>query len=382
MEWPVLAAWYDNVLNYEIVGNPVWSYIVLFFVVFLGLAAGKICKFIIDRFSRSLQTKDKAAVLRLILEALDRPVIFFCAAVALNFGLATLRVKPEVQEMLTKAMHVAFVCIIGYAVFRVVDIVHFFIKQWAAKTGSNVDAMLAPLAVKTLRVVVVVVTVVFILNSVVGAQQLATILAGLGVGGLAVALAAQDTIKNLFGSLMILLDKPFQVGDRVVVAGHDGPVESVGFRSTRIRTLDGELITIPNGDIANAVVKNIGKRPYIRRVANINITYDTPPAKVVRATEILKEILKNHEGMNPEKPPRVFFNEFNSDSLNILVVYWYHPADFVSYLAFTEKVNMEILRRFNEEGIDFAFPTQTLYMAGDAKRQLAVKMLNAADGQA
>jgi len=190
-----------------------------------------------------------------------------------------------------------------------------------------------------------------------------------------VALAGQDMIRNFFGSVMILLDKPFQVGDRVVIGGHDGPVEEVGFRSTKIRTLEGHLVTVPNAEAANTIVQNIGRRPYIRRLSNITITYDTPPEKVRRALEIVKELLANHEGMDEEFPPRVFFNEFNDCSLNILMLYWYHPPDYWAFLEFNEKVNMEILERFNAEGIDFAFPTQTVYLANDEKRQLALRML-------
>jgi MscS family membrane protein len=194
----------------------------------------------------------------------------------------------------------------------------------------------------------------------------ASILAGLGVGGLAMALAAQETVKNLFGSLVILGDKPFEIGERIVVDQFDGSVERVGFRSTRIRLLDGALVTIPNGELANKFIQNMDKRPHIRRIANLSITYDTPPEKVRRAKEILEEILRNHEGMKPDFPPRVHFNEFNNASLNLIIHYWYHPADYWKYMDFSERVNAEILARFNAEGINFAFPTQTLHLAGNA----------------
>ena len=160
------------------------------------------------------------------------------------------------------------------------------------------------------------------------------------------------------------------MGDRIVVGGTDGPVEEVGLRSTRIRTLDGHLVTIPNGTLAHEKIQNISKRPYIKRVANITVTYDTPPEKVERAVEIIKDLLENHEGMSPDLPPRVVFNEFLDAALNILVIYWYSPPNYWDFLAFNQRINLEILRRFNEEGIEFAFPTQTLYLAGDPNRPL------------
>jgi len=121
-------------------------------------------------------------------------------------------------------------------------------------------------------------------------------------------------------------------------------------------------VTVPNSEMVNKAVRNVGKRPFIRRVANITITYDTPPEKVRRAVAILEELLSDHEGRHPDFPPRVFFNEFNDWSLNLLMIYWYHPPDYWDYLAFTHRLNLEILERFNAEGIAFAFPTQTLHV--------------------
>ena len=129
-----------------------------------------------------------------------------------------------------------------------------------------------------------------------------------------------------------------------------------------MRTLNGHLITIPNSTVANSPVENISERPFIKRMSNITITYDTPPDKVARAVEIIKDILDNHEGMNPEMKPKVYFNEFNDWSLNILLVAWYHPGDWWAYLDWCHRTNLEIMRRFEAEGIEFAFPTQTLYM--------------------
>jgi len=220
-----------------------------------------------------------------------------------------------------------------------------------------------------------------------GLQQigfsLATVIAGAGVTGLAVALAAQSTLRNIFGSLMILLDKPFRVGQRIIVGDHDGSVEEIGLRSTRIRLLNGHVTSIPNERMADAEIENVGMRPFIRRVSSINIAYGTPLEKVNRAVEILREILTplkdvnaqatdddtQVEGSNecinhPDFPPRVFFNEFNKDSLNLLMIYWHHPPEYWDFLAFSQRVNEEIILRYREEGIEFAFPTQTIHIAG------------------
>ena len=255
---------------------------------------------------------------------------------------------------------------VAYILYSLVDVVDKRMKDMADKNEHAMNAMFVYVAGKSIRITIVVLAL-FQIATILSDKPLTAIIASLGVGGLAIALAGQDTIKNFFGSLIIMADKPFLLGERITVDGHDGPVESVGLRSTRIRTLDGHLVTIPNGELANKSIKNIGKRPYIRRLFNITITYDTPPEKIDRSLEIIRDILKDHEGMDAEFPPRIFFNDFNSDSLNIIVIYWYHPPNYWAFLAFGEKVNKEILTQFNNEGINFAFPTQTIHLAKEEK---------------
>jgi Small-conductance mechanosensitive channel len=173
---------------------------------------------------------------------------------------------------------------------------------------------------------------------------------------------------------MIILDKPFKIGDRIVTQGYDGVVEQIGFRSTRVRTLTGHQVTIPNEKMAGVSVENIGRRPSIRRLTNITITYDTPIEKVEKAVAIIREILENHEGMDPEFPPRVYFNEFNDASLNIMMIYWYFPPNYWDFLHFSEGVNLKIMRAFEAEGIEFAFPTTTTYLAQDNRRPLHITL--------
>jgi len=195
---------------------------------------------------------------------------------------------------------------------------------------------------------------------------LTTLLAGAGVGGLAVALAAQDSLKNLFGSMMIILDKPYRVGERIALKGYDGVVEEIGLRSTKIRLLTGHQACIPNEEMARCDIENIGRRPYIRRVENIAVPFDTPPAKIEQAVEIVRKLLDNHEGMEPDFPPRVFFDKYNRDSANLKVIYWYHPPAYWDFLAFSERFNLQVIQRFEAAGIRFALPgTTTEWVARD-----------------
>ena len=362
-----------DLFNYEIAGQKAWRIVVFFGVVLVSLIVGRLSRYFMERAAKHSVVANRASMSKLM-TSLSRPAVLLAFAIGVWLALPFLQLPETGRNIAGTASHVLFVVAVGYAVYRLVDVVDYYLAEFAKRTESKVDDMLVPLVGKSIRITVFVLVLAQVVQSL-SDKPLTSVLAGLGVGGLAIALAGQDTIRNVFGSLVILGDKPFEIGDRIVVDGHDGPVESVGFRSTRIRTLEGHLVTVPNAEMVDKIVQNIGKRPHIRRLANITVTYDTPPEKVRRAVEIIKEILADHEGIHPDFPPRVFFSDFNDCSLNIIMLYWYHPPDYWAYMAFTEKVNHEILTRFNEEGIEFAFPTQTLYLANDEKRQLAVRLL-------
>jgi len=191
--------------------------------------------------------------------------------------------------------------------------------------------------------------------------KLTTLLASAGIGGLAIALAAQDTLKTLFGTIMLMADKPFRVGERIQFKKYDGVVEDIGLRSTRVRLLTGNLVTIPNDELARFDIENITRRPHIRRTANIKIPLDTPRDKLEQCVELIRGALKDHEAMNPKFPPRVFFNDFNDDSFNIKIFYWYSPPEFWDFLAFSEKMNLEIFQAFEKQGINFSQPYRVVH---------------------
>ena len=152
-----------------------------------------------------------------------------------------------------------------------------------------------------------------------------------------------------------------------MVKGHDGEVEEIGLRSTKIRLLTGHQTIVPNMDMVRLDIENIDRRPHIRHRANIGLPYDTPIAKVTRAVDIIRAILADHEGMAEDKPAQVYFNAFNHDCLNIIFFYWYHPASYWDYLAFSQRVNEQIMTQFKDEEIHFALPSQRLFLEHDSE---------------
>jgi MscS family membrane protein len=190
------------------------------------------------------------------------------------------------------------------------------------------------------------------------------VLASLSIGGLALGLAAQDTVANLFGAVAVFMDKPFQVGDFVKLEAIEGNVETIGLRSTRIRNLDGHLITVPNKTMGNATITNVTRRPTIRTIMDMGVTYDTTSGQLRKAIAILKEVY----GADPKtKDLIVGFNQFAASSLNIRVIHWWDGTDFKLYLAGLQEMNLAVKERFEAEKISFAFPTQTLYVKQDSQ---------------
>jgi MscS family membrane protein len=200
---------------------------------------------------------------------------------------------------------------------------------------------------------------------------LAPLLAGVGIGGLAIALAARPSLENIIGSFTIFADHPYRVGQRIKALGQDGFVEAIGLRSTRIRLLSGHLTTIPNEKMISAEIENIGERPYIRRKLDLALKLGTPPAKLNRAVEIIRNILALPDGPDaaghpntaindPNFPPRVFFDDIRRDAMNILILYWYAPPNRWEYLEHAHWINVQILEQFSAEGIRLALPAQSL----------------------
>ncbi|MDY6914130.1 MAG: mechanosensitive ion channel [Planctomycetota bacterium] len=376
---PLAWAWTDWLIETKFLNNELWRWLALLGVLLVGLLVGKVVSLLLQKHGQVLCDRQKSWLLGRLLRSLSGPVTMLALAVGLYIaaGFMNLRyessppaeggvpVVTDLKSLWLNACSTIAVLATGWFIYKLVDAIEFFLLRWTSKTNTLLDDQLVPIIRKTLRIFVVVVAGLFIAQNIFH-WQIGAMLAGLGIGGLAFALAAKDTLANFFGSVTIFTDRPFQMGERIVVKGYDGTVEEVGFRSTRIRLLNGHLVTVPNSVIANETVENISRRPYIKRTLEITVTYDTAPEKLQRGVEIIRQMLdarKDHfaEGF----PPRVYFGDFGAASLNIVVYYWFTPPDWWEYLAFNHDFNTELLRRFNEEAIKFAFPTQTLYLKQD-----------------
>lgn len=360
------------IMQTTVAGNELWRIIILFLILFVSFLAGKLLSAFLLALARRRE-QDGAMVAAAGWRALGAvsPLVLLTVGLQVVLRFDVLILGDGIAGVAETTVSILFVIAVAWTAYRLVDVADRWLMRLASRAESKMDNMLVPLVRKSLRITIVILAIMQV-ATVLSDKPVTSLLAGLGIGSIAIGLGAQDTLKNFFGSIMILADKPFEIGDRIIVGETDGPVEEIGFRSTRIRTLEGHLVTVPNSDMANRAVKNIGKRPNIRKLFTISITYDTPPDKVEQALSIVKDVLKDHEGQHEDFPPRIYFDGFGDCSLNILVIYWYHPPNYWDFMVFNERMNLEILKRFNEAGIEFAFPTRTLYLAGDPRRPLDI----------
>jgi MscS family membrane protein len=299
----------------------------------------------------------------LLLELLRGPVKVVAFVIFLHVGLNLFQWPPKAQAFFSKMLIVVVAFSITYVLLKVADML---LGLWRERQSGAEDKLftehLFPVIRKAAKVLLVAVAVLLTADNL--GIKITSVLAGLSVGGLALGLAAQDTVANLFGAVAIFLDKPFHIGDRIQLEGVDGTVESIGLRSTRVRNLDGHHVTVPNKTMGNAIITNITRRPNIKTEMNIGIACETTTEKLKCALALLEEIYRAH----PKTSDLIIsFNKFADSSLNVFVVHWWNGTDMKAYWFGMQELNLKIKERFDAEGISFAFPTQTVYLKQDSE---------------
>jgi len=230
----------------------------------------------------------------------------------------------------------------------------------AEKTKSKLDDQLIPFIISIIKILIIVFGLFTIAGNIFNIN-ITALAAGLGVGGIAIAMAAKESLENLFGSFVIFLDRPFVVGDIVTVGNTTGVIENVGFRSTRIRTFDKSLVTVPNKKMVDAEVDNLGMRTSRRAKFNVGLTYNTNKTQIKKIIKDIKIIIDKHP--NTERDlGRVKFTNFGSSSLDIMIVFYVNDTDWDKYLDTSEEINFKIMDVVKKHKSDFAFPSTTVYL--------------------
>ena len=334
-----------------------WQWLGIFITILIGSIADKVLAWFLSRNVERWKKKHQAY------QHLDanflRPLGLMAMAVIWWFLIGTLGLPDTALIILSVAVKLLVSLSAIWSAFRLVDMVDAILLSKARGTSNRFDDLLVPMISKSLKVFVVIIGVLFSADNF--NVDVTSLLAGLGLGGLAFALAARDLLGNFFGSLTVLLDRPFQIGDWVVIADVEGSVEQVGFRSTRIRTFYHSLITLPNSILTNTKIDNMGARRFRRMSTTLDVTYDTPPEKIDAFCEGIRSLIHLHPYMRKDYY-QVYFNEYKAASLGILVYVFWQTPDWNTELRERHRFLLDILRLAKQLDVEFAFPTQTLYL--------------------
>jgi MscS family membrane protein len=343
-----------------------WQWLGLILIIVLGMTVSRILIFILIRVLRRYFRNEHLSLDPQLENEVARPLRVAIMARVWFIALRPLNLPPEALDPLKIATSTISTLALVWAFYKLINIVGTYLTARAARTDTKYDDMFVPLIVKTLKIVAILLGVFLCAHAM--SFRIETVLTGMGIGGLAIALAAKDTVGNVFGSLAILFDRPFEIGDWVTIGDVDGTVEKVGIRSTRIRTFYNSLITVPNSVIINATIDNYGQRRFRRIRIFLGITYDTPPDKIEAFCEGIREVIRQHPYTRKDYY-HVYLNNFSESSLDILLYCFQECPDWSTELRERQRLFLDILRLAKRLGVEFAFPTQTLFMnpeKGDA----------------
>ncbi|MCB0555577.1 MAG: mechanosensitive ion channel family protein [Phaeodactylibacter sp.] len=345
----------------KVLGLAIWQYLgllaILLLAVLVHFILSRILRPIVRRLSRS-RVYPSLVPPKLIWK-IARAASVMIVIRLIQFFLPALQLPIESANFAVIVIRLVGVILVIYILLRGLDIFILYADKFTQRTESKMDEQLLPMLRRGIQFLLFLAGIIQALRIL--QADVTTLIAGISIGGLALALAAQDTLKNLFGSLTIFMDRPFQIGDWINFSGVDGTVEEVGFRSTRVRTFSNSLVYVPNGKLADMVVDNYGLRAYRRFNTSISITYDTPPALVEKFVEGLRAIVANHPQTRKDYF-EIHLNEMSASSLNILFYIFFAVPSWTEELKAKHEVLLAVMELAQALGVRFAFPTQTLHV--------------------
>ncbi len=346
--------------------NGQWLGILLIIIIgFIGEMIGRILigSFIVKKLAKRKMTLDAK-----IENKFMKPFGVMAFSIIWYFLIQVIELEPSILNILLRLAHITFAISITRATHHAINIIAIFFQNKADKTVDKFDDILIPLLRKSAVILTYTIGFVVIAQSL--TFDITNIVAGLGIGGLAFALAAKDTLANVFGSLTVLLDRPFEIGDGITINNNvTGTIEEVGFRSTKIRTFYDSIITIPNSQLTNVHIDNLGKRVRRRFNTSVAIQYDTPPDKIEAFCEGIRNLILNQElADNPSF--HVYLHEMSASSLDIYLYVFFNTTDRAVELAERHKLIMNIIKLAESMGVEFAFPTQTLHLFNESQKEL------------
>lgn len=340
-----------------------WQWLGLALALVAGMCVHKICMWLIGTVVQQRLRAENMIVAKELQRGSIRPIGILLMVTTWWAVVQLLDLSATATKLLSPAIKFVLTVAGVWASYRIIDLVAVYFAARADRTPNRLDDVLVPLCRKLAKIFVVVVGLLFILKALGTSQdQINKLFAGLGIGGLAIALAAQDSLRNFFGSLTVVFDRPFQVGDWVKIGDVEGTVESVGLRSSRIRTFYNSEVSVPNSDLIGATVDNMGRRRYRRISCKLAVTYDTEPEKLEAFCEGIRELIRQHPFTRKDYY-QTWVTEFADSSINILLYCFHETPDWTTEMRERHRLFLDIIRLARRLGVEFAFPTQTIHLA-------------------
>jgi len=334
--------------------NPLKTWLLALVIASGAIIIGKLLYWIIQK-TLKVYTKNTDNDLDFIfIDMIEEPLSLAIALSGVWFAIDILTVSPGVDKFIDSVFYFLVIFNIAWFATRLLDaVIEKYIAPKVKESETDLDDILLPIIRKLVNISIWAITIVVGIDN--AGYNVTTMVTGLGIGGLVFALAAKDAVSNLFGGFIIFSDKPFNINERIILNGYEGYVREIGLRSTKIETLDGRMVTMPNSKVTDNAVLNVSRERGRKTKFYLGLTYDTQPESIELAKEIVTKILDENEHTQDAV---VAFDSFGDFSLNIVVIYWIKSG---SPIAKTnDSINMQILKQFNEHKLEFAFPTQTI----------------------
>lgn len=345
-------------------GVSLWRYMVALLVLMLGFALKKFLEVVVIRWLLRLFSKTKARYDEMVVEALGKPlsafVIVGCVYIATVVIAADLDLNEVSRQLIRKTYFVAIGITMVWALYRLVDVFATYLDDAVSSDDDSVKGQFVPVIKQSLRIFTVIIGLLTILASL--DVDIKALLGGLGIGGVAIALAAQDAVGNFIGTLSIFTDRPFKVGDWIIVGDKvDGNVEQIGFRSTKVRTWPKTLMSIPNKVLATEIIDNWSRMPKRRVKMTVGVTYSTTPGEMETLLGRIEKMLTEDSGVNQDFM-LVRFTDFGPSSLDIFLYYFTNSVKWGEHLAVRQRINLKVMRIIREMGLSIAFPTRSIHV--------------------
>ncbi len=337
----------QSILTRTYYGNTVLQWLTAFLIIVCAVVVGRVIYWVIGKTVKRMAAKTRTHLDDILVDMLEEPIVLAVVIGGVWYGLIMLTMSEATKDVLDSVVHALLILNGAWLITRVFDaLIKEYLLPFAQKTESDLDDHLVPIVSKGVKVSIWLIASIMALDT--AGVNVFSMLAGLGIGGLAFALAAQHSVGNFFGSLAIFVDKPFRVGDRIQVRNHDGVVTAVGLRSTRIRTrYEGRIVTIPNLAVAEADIINVDSEAGRQIFAVYRLTPDMDDQQITLAMDLLKQIAQS----DPDTQDKVVtgFFAITEYSRDIMLLYWIKPE--ASNLQTRTRINLEIVRRFKENDI-------------------------------